>query len=148
VSDSQPEVETLRFKIGLTGTYWDKKPKYTVKLNGNSIQDGFCDDSIKFVEFEAELADNQDHLLEIRLENKTNFDTFVENNEITKDLLLNIESIEIDDIELGELKWSQSSFVADDNARPKLDQCVNLGWNGSYQLKFTSPFYLWLLENM
>ena len=63
-------------------------------------------------------------------------------------MLLNIDSIEIDEIDISELKWSASEFVADDPNRPTLQECVNLGWNGSYQLKFTSPFYLWLLENM
>jgi hypothetical protein len=29
-----------------------------------------------------------------------------------------------------------------------LDNCVNLGWNGTYTLKFASPFYIWLLEKL
>ena len=63
-------------------------------------------------------------------------------------MLLNIESIEIDGIELGFIKWSESIFLPTDCDRPVLKTCVNLGWNGTYRLTLASPFYLWLLEKM
>ena len=148
MSDSQPDKETLVFKIGLTASYWGKKPQYSVLLNGKKYAEGTCDESLSYVEFTADVVEEQEHILEIRLENKTDADTVTEGNEIVKDMLLNIDSIEIDGVELGEIKWNFSEFVADDPNRPILKRCVNLGWNGSYRLKFTSPFYLWLLENM
>ena len=148
MSDSQPNFETLSFKIGLNATYWGKKPQYSVLLNGTKYGEGKCDESLLYVEFSVDLLEDQENLLEIKLVNKTNADTITENNEIVKDMLLNIDSIEIDEIELGEIKWTLSEFVADDPKRQTLKRCVNLGWNGSYQLKFTTPFYLWLLENM
>lgn len=146
--DNQPNFETLSFKIGLTATYWNRKPQYTVLLNGTTYAEGQCDDSISYVEFSADVLEDQEHCLEIRLENKTNADTITEGDKIVKDMLLNIDSIEVEEIELGEVKWNLSEFVADDPKRETLKRCVNLGWNGSYQLKFSSPFYLWLLENM
>jgi len=139
--------ETLNFKIGLTATYWGRKPQYTVLLNGTTYAEGQCDDSTLYVKFSADVLEDRAHCLEIRLENKTNLDTVVQGNEIVKDMLLNIDSIEIDDIELGEVKWNKSEFRPDDPNKPTLTRCVNLGWNGSYQLKFSSPFYLWLLDN-
>ena len=148
MSDSQPNLETLSFKIGLTGTYWQRKPRYTVLVNGNKQAEGSCDLSLTEIEFSLDLEEEKDHLLEIRLENKATSDTVLYDGKIIKDMLLNIESIEIDEIELGEIKWSLSEFVADNPERETLKRCVNLGWNGSYQLKFSSPFYLWLLENM
>ena len=148
MSDNQLNFETLSFKIGLSAVYWSKKPKYTVLLDGKKCAEGQCDESLSLIEFSAELIEDKDHCLEIRLENKTNFDTVLENNEIVKDMLLNIDSIEIDEINLGLVKWTLSEFVADDPKIETMKECVNLGWNGSYQLKFSSPFYLWLLENM
>lgn len=117
-------------------------------LNETKYAEGQCNESLSYVEFSADLIEDQEYCLKIRLENKTNADTIIQGSEIVKDMLLNIDSIEIDGIELGEIKWNGSEFVADDPSRETLDRCVNLGWNGSYQLKFTSPFYLWLLENM
>jgi len=68
-------------------------------------------------------------------------------------MLLNIDDITIDDISLGNLLWS-AEYILDEpqeyNGKiiDHLDHCVNLGWNGAYTLKFTSPFYVWLLEKL
>ena len=141
-------METLNFKIGLSGTFFNNVPAYSILLNSVKQASGKVSTQTEFVEFSAESEEDQEHILEIRLENKTNKDTVTEGDEIVKDTLLNIDSIAIDDIELDELKWSMSEFVGDDPARPTLQKCVNLGWNGSYRIRFSSPFYLWLLENM
>lgn len=109
---------------------------------------------IEFVEFEVSVTEGP-HDLKIRLENKSERD--VEQNghgEIVNDMLLNIESIAIDGIDLGNLRWTASVFYADHEKivngqdMSVLDECVNLGWNGAYTIKFDSPFYLWLLEKL
>ena len=143
--------ETLKFKIGLSGTFWDKKPEYAVLLNDQAISSGAIQDTaIEYVEFTADVEESTNNKLIVRLLNKTPADT-IENEDksaIVKDLLLNIESIEIDDINLGPLLWSASKFIPDNTQFPEMKECVNLGWNGSYVIEFDSPFYLWLLENM
>lgn len=149
----QLNAETLTFKIGLSGTYWDKRPAYSILVDGVEQVSNFISGEpsiVEYEEFTLDLTEDLTHTLSIRLENKTFSDT-VQNSdatEIVKDMLLNINSIEIDGVDLGVLKWSASEFVADDTARPTIKECVNLGWNGSYNLTFSSPFYLWLLENM
>ena len=146
-------VETLRFKIGLSGTYWDKRPAYSILINGVEQVSNFisCEPGIvEYEEFTVDLLEDQQHTLSIRLNNKTDSDTIQNSDctEIVKDMLLNIHSIEIDDIDLGQLIWTVSEFIADNNSRPTLKSCVNLGWNGAYTLSFSTPFYLWLLENI
>lgn len=146
---NQPK-ETLNFKITLSGTYWDKVPAYSVLLDSVLFAQGSATKEPITVEFTTDVDEDKEHILEIRLENKNDSDT-VENESktaIVKDLLLNIDKIEIDEIDIAELKWSASEFIADNADRSPLKNCVNLGWNGSYKLKFSSPFYLWLLENM
>jgi hypothetical protein len=153
MSQIQPELENLKFKIGLSGTYWGKKPHYSIWVNDSKYaeeQITLPSDQIFYIEFQADCTEESENFLKIKLENKEDSDT-VENSEktkILKDMLLNIHSIEIDDIALDQLMWSMSQFLPDDPKRPILNNCVNLGWNGSYVLKFTSPFYLWLLESM
>ena len=140
--------ENLNFSISLTGTYWDHKPQFSVWLDDHVImQSEIASQAEQIVNFERKINEGP-HFLKIRLENKTTSDTVIENGEVVKDMLLNIDSIEIDGIEIETLKWSQSKFFPDNPARPILDNCVNLGWNGTYKLNMTSPFYLWLLENM
>ena len=145
--------ETLKFRIGVSGSYWDKKPAYSVSVDGvEQISAVIAADTgvVEYAEFTLAVMEDSPHLLEIKLLNKTDDDVVQsqDQTEIVKDMLLNIESISIDDIELGQIKWDESEFVATDPARPTLKACLNLGWNGSYRLKFSSPFYLWLLEKM
>jgi hypothetical protein len=145
--------ENLTFKISLTGTYWDHRPQFSVWFDDHVvIQSEIASKAEQIVSFERRV-DEGAHELKIRLENKTNSDTVTENGQVVKDMLLNIDDITIDDISLGNLLWS-AEYILD---RPQeyqgktidhLDGCVNLGWNGTYVLKFTSPFYIWLLEKL
>lgn len=146
------DTEKLHFKISLSGTYWSKQPVYTILVNDDVIKTDTittASDEVFVVEFDKELTEGP-ATLKIRLENKDNSDT-VQNEdktEILKDILLNIVDIEIDNIDLGTLKYSKSQFVGDDLTRSVMNECVNLGWNGTWTLSFESPFYIWLLENL
>ena len=145
--------ENLSFKISLTGTFWDRHPQFSVWLDDHAvIQSEIASSAEQVVSFERRV-DEGTHTLKIRLENKTSADTVVENGDVVKDMLLNIDDITIDDISLGNLLWS-AEYVLDNKQTYKgqeidhMDGCVNLGWNGTYTLKFSSPFYIWLLEKL
>ena len=145
--------ENLNFSISLSGTYWNKKPQFSVWLDDHVVtQSEIASEAEQIVNFERKIIEGP-HTLKIRLENKTTSDTITENGEVVKDMLLNIDDITIDDISLGNLLWS-AEYVLDHPHLYKgktidhLDSCVNLGWNGTYTLKFTSPFYIWLLEKL
>ena len=149
--------EKLQFKIGLSGTYHDKRPAYTVSIDDNEYAAGAVavdSDAIFYVEFAASLSQDQQHTLKIRLNNKTSADTRTNNGDIVADMLLNIASIEVEDIGLGTLLWSRSVYKLDhpqkfnNSVVTELTDCVNLSWNGTYQLDFKTPFYSWLLENI
>lgn len=142
--------EKLEFEIKLSGTYWNKVPDFSIHVNDQLISTGTVNDTQTFVKFSVELAEYTPHKLKIRLENKTNDDTKTDaQGAIINDMLLNIDTISVDGIELGHLKWSESEFIPDDHIhRPILKNCVNLGWNGAYTLSFEAPFYIWLLERM
>lgn len=146
---SQPK-EKLPFKVGISGTFWAKVPQFSIGINGVTLISNEAANETKIYEFDAELDEDKEHTLEIRLENKDNLDTVQSpgTEEIIRDLILNIDSIEIDGIDIGILKWTKSVFIADDPSKPTIPECVNLGWNGTYKMKFCCPFYLWLLENV
>lgn len=156
------DVEKLKFKIGISGTYWGKAPEYSVAISGNQYARGLISvpaGEIQYIEFDAEIADGVQRL-EISLLNKELADTVKgdpdENGNITiaKDMLLNVEHIEIDDIDVGHLRYSKSHYelvkkqLYNGQIVSGIDSCVNLGWNGTYVLEFSSPFYIWLLENL
>ena len=144
--------ELVHVKIGISGTYWDKRPQYRVEYNDVvACQGDIANDSdvVEYLEFDCEY-ESDEVVLRVFLTNKTDSDT-IENEDktaIVKDMLLNIVSVEIDEIDFGNLIYTHSEFVADDASRPTLKECVNLGWNGAWCLRWTNPFYIWLLENI
>jgi hypothetical protein len=158
------ETEILHFKIGLSGSSDKKHPEFSIKINDTQFVSGKLSSSknqIEFFEFDAELAEGECNL-EIEFKNKSNFDTVLDaDGNIIEDLLLNIDSIEIDEINLGTLLWTASEYTPNYPAEYKIvtkaqgkelkstvTNCVNLGWNGKWVLPFTSPFYIWLLDNI
>lgn len=147
------EQESLEFAVTVSGTYWDKKPQFSIWLDNKVIiQTEISSESLQTHKF-THTIDDGEHTLRIKLENKTDSDTQKVNDEVVNDMLLNINDITIDDISIGHLLWD-STFVLDKPHQyqgkeiTQLDKCVNLGWNGSYMLKFNSPFYIWLLEKL
>lgn len=146
-------METLNFDIALSGTYWSRKPEYSVSINNTEYDSGEVAEYTN-IEFSADLAKNSDHVLKIRLLNKTPQDTITEGGVIVQDMLLNIHNIRINNVDLGLLLWSHSRYWLDSprmyngQITAYLDRCVNLGWNGTYELKFSTPFYHWLLDNL
>jgi hypothetical protein len=146
--------ERLTFEVVLSGTYWDKKPQFSVWVDDHVVvQSEIAEPNVpQPISFKREL-DEGSHQLKVRLENKTDQDTKVVDDEVIKDMLLNIEDIIIDDISLGSLCWD-ATYILDKphefqgETINHLDQCVNLGWNGTYILKFSTPFYIWLLEKL
>jgi hypothetical protein len=150
------DTENLHFKIELLGTFWKKRPAYSIYINDTVIKYGTVEvDSgeVFIVEFDQEFSEGPQSL-KIRLENKEDSDVLKDNYDdpdnykIIGDMLLNIKNIEIDEISLDNLLYNKSLFTPDDPARPVLDKCLDLGWNGTWNLEFTSPFYIWLLENI
>ena len=156
-------IEKISFKIGLSGTYWDKKPHFKILVNDTEYVDAFItkeSDEVEYIKFDCEVEEEATHTLKIRFDNKEDTDIVKDkpNEEkdytILKDMLLNIISIEADDIDLGNLSQMASTFKYDkpenfpEPGTTELQYCVNLGFNGTYELEFTSPFYLWLLEKI
>lgn len=170
--------EELHFKIVLSGTYWNKKPEFEivfdnqlvlggiinapsssrgiVLLDGDSIQKtpAYQETTLETFEFSCSAAPG-DHVLGIRLINKAAGDTrgFVPGG-WTRDLLLHVEKITVNEVDLHNLIYSESTYQLDSPQEldgttvHSLKNCVSLGFNGTYQLPISSPFYIWLLERL
>ena len=135
-------METVHVRLGLSGTYWGNQPQYRVLANDRVVKEGTAA-ALEHIEFDFEY--DATATLAVELLNKTNQDTVLdEQNNIVKDQLLNIESVEIDDIDLKQIPRDLSVYTTYDNRTVR--ECINLGWNGCWQLTWTDPFYLWLLE--
>jgi len=156
--------EKIGFKIGLYATWFDKKPTAKLTLNGDTVVDTVeitgTKDKPQVLEFTAELDHDKEYELAIDRQGKDKYQTVVENGEIVKDQLLNIVSLEIDDIDLAGLvyegwyypeypePWATQQREAGNDLPEKFKNATILGHNGTWKFSFESPFYMWLLENL
>ena len=80
--------------------------------------------------------------------------------DILKDQLLHIKSIEIDEIDIGSLvydgvytpnypePWATQQRETGTELRESFKNVTNMGHDGEWRFTFSSPFYMWLLENL
>ena len=90
--------------------------------------------------------------LKFILKNKLPDHTQISNNgEILHDSCLKISKIAFDDIELEFNVLQNFTYKHDCNGTTELKEHQffdTMGCNGTVELKFSTPIYLWLLENM
>ena len=102
---------------------------------------------------EHEISDDDgDHELRFVLKNKQSDHTKVDaDGNIVSDARVTVRDIEFDDINCQYLTTTLSQYQHDFNGtgEPTTESFYGeLGCNGTASLKFTTPIYLWLLENM
>ena len=149
--------EEVEIEIALSAKLHVNPPSFQLLVDDIIIESGKIteqqiNEESKIIKWKGNL-DEGDHTIRIKYFNKTNADTIIDNvtKEILYDQLLHIDSVSIDSIELGFLAYKLSKFYPDRNIRPDLDEVIpqrtTIGFNGEWQLKFSVPTYLWLLEN-
>jgi len=156
--------EKLEFKLELYATMWDKPPHVEILIDdklyfaGNIIGTGKKPDTVVF---ECELEEDNQHNLLIKRSGKDKNQTVInDNGDILKDQLLHIKGIEIDEINLGGLvyegvytpiypePWATQQRESGQDLKDSFKNVTKMGFNGEWNFKFESPFYMWLLENL
>jgi hypothetical protein len=93
-----------------------------------------------------------DHQLQLILKNKTAAHTKIDDNgTIVSDATLTISNLSFDEIKLGHMVTKLATYDHNFNGTkaPVQDRFYGeMGCNGTVSLGFTTPIYLWLLENM
>jgi len=156
--------EKLKFKLELYATMWDKPPHAEILLNDVSHFKGHItgtEDKPDLIEFEHELDEGKEYKLTINRSGSDKTQTVVnEKGDLLKDQLLHIKGIEMDEIDLGALvyeglytpdypePWATQQREAGVELRESFKNVTCIGHNGTWQFKFASPFYMWLLENL
>jgi len=156
-------IEKLKFKLELYSTRWDKAPRAEILINEHNHYNQEITGTEKeptVIEFEHELKEGEKYRLIINRSGKDTRQTVVENGQIIKDQLLHIKSIEIDEIDIGALvysglytpkypePWASEQAAAGNKLPESFKNVTAMGHNGRWELDFTSPFYMWLLENL
>tara|TARA_B100000519_G_C14168604_1_gene402784 strand:+ start:231 stop:713 length:483 start_codon:yes stop_codon:yes gene_type:complete len=156
--------EKLKFKLELHATMWDKAPHAEIFINEKSMFNGDItgtEEKPDVIEFTHELEEENQYNLIIKRTGKTKGQTVVNSKgDILQDQLLKIKNIVIDEIDIGGLvyegeytpdypePWASQQRAAGKELEQTFKKVTNMGHNGEWKLQFTSPFYMWLLENL
>lgn len=130
----------------------DAPLKFEVWVDGVLLQNVDRVVGITAISVDVEDADDAEHELKFVLKNKTQEHTTVdESGNILKDSVIEIKNIKFDEIELGHMFYEQAVYHHNFNGNgvDTVDKFYGtMGCNGSVVLKFSTPMYLWMLENM
>ena len=156
--------ETLKFKLELYATSWDKSPVAEILINNESqykAEITGTENKPTIIEFEKSLTEGEKYDLTISRSGKDRKQTVVNSQgDIEKDQLLHIKSIEIDEIAIGALvyegvytpsypePWYSQQVTAGTTPEESFKNVTSMGHNGTWNLQIQSPFYMWLLENL
>ena len=143
---------------------WDKPPVVEIKLNSKSYFKSAVtstEQNPTVIEFEAECEENSEYNLIIERSGKEKNQTVLDSKgEIIKDQLLHIKTIEIDEIDIGALvyegvytplypePWATQQRESGKDLKDSFKNVTQMGFNGTWNFRFESPFYMWLLENL
>ena len=121
-------------------------------LDGQVQWQGCPGTDVREITVEFNDTDDKSHVLEFVLSGKTIDHTQVtDQGEIVSDVTVRIQDIAFDDIEIDQIVSELAEYHHDFNGtQPAVMQRFygEMGCNGTVRLEFTTPIYLWLLENM
>jgi hypothetical protein len=105
------------------------------------------------VRISHDIAENDaNHELRVILKNKLPEHTKIDaDGSITQDAVINISSFEFEDIDINQVVQDLAIYTHDFNGSAAEIQDKffgSMGCNGTLSLRFSTPIYIWLLENM
>lgn len=144
-------MDQIKFQCQIENSDPDCKLGLEIWLDDQRIYQNVWVKQAETVSYEF-VDDEGQHCLRWVMSGKTNDHTKLdESGAIVKDALLSVWDVEFDEIKLGhtfnELATYQHNFNG--NGADVTEPFNNsMGCNGTVSFEFSTPFYLWLLENM
>jgi hypothetical protein len=138
--------EIVKIRVGIVPVFENNPTKYKI----------FVDDTLLFESNDVSVSGiPQYHDLAVQLEpGPHNLNIRVEptglqfeNIEIVEIAFNNQKLKEIDLFSLGKYFLDQPRLI-DGVIEHKVDQCMVLGWPGTYQVSFATPIMLWMIRNL
>ena len=146
-------METVNIKFTLEPEWFNNAPKIKVAINDQTLIDTQLETKLNFNQT-VELIDDCDHQLTFTLYDKNKYDTVIKDGVIQKDTLIKISNIELEEIDLTSmlsLKKDLFYYEHNNNGSTELERYTlydTLGCNGTATINFSTPCYVWLLENL
>jgi hypothetical protein len=144
-------MDTIKFNCVISNTDITVPMGMEIWLDNHKLFDQDHVDHACPVEYEMS-DDDGDHELRFVLKNKRSAHTQVDaDGNIVSDATVIVSDIRFDDIDCQYLTVKLAEYQHDFNGTgtPTIDKFYGeMGCNGTVTLKFSTPIYLWLLENM
>ena len=144
-------METIKFSCVVGSTNTAVPLGMEIWLDQHKFFDQSHVDHSCSIEYEIS-DDDGDHELRFVLKNKHTGHTRVDaGGNIVSDTTVTVSDIRFDDMDCDYLTVKLAEYQHDFNGtgKPTIDKFYGeMGCNGTVSLKFTTPIYLWLLENM
>jgi len=138
----------LSFDVSATGS----DLRMQVTLDGQIIWDGYPKAEIQTVDHDFDDNIEQEHVLEFHMRGKQPEHTSIDPaGHIIQDRCINISNVAFDEIQLGHMFTEVAQYFHDHNGTtdPVTESFYGvMGCNGRVEMRFSTPIYLWLLENM
>lgn len=150
-------METINIKVDIGVVSHDavsEHPFVNISLNGFPQFGEICA-SDTLVDIDVQIEDDTENFLTIEYHNKdANKDVILgEDNVPVQDKRVEIKSISFNDIELDFFQLTDPYTFKYEPIDPEGGSATGfdatkLSWNGRATLRFTTPVYIWLLENL
>lgn len=141
-------LETVKLDITLNSNYKTHPPKARILLDGKEIFRQYITESTPF-SHQAELTAGTDHQLAIELRYKLPEHTVIdEQGKIIEDSVLLIDSLSIEDVDITEQLLIDKDLFYYEHSGGRHTLYNTLGVNGKAFINFSSPIYVWMLENI
>lgn len=144
-------MDTVNFKFALTPSDDQCPMSAEVWLDNDLLWS--ATDLRQPVIFSHDFSDNDsEHCLQIVLGGKTAEHTVIDDaGNILKDATVQISNVVIDELDVNQLFLDKCIYTHDFNGtQSEIQDTFHgiAGCNGTISFEFTTPIYLWLLENM
>jgi hypothetical protein len=141
-------LETVKLDITLNSNYQTHPPKARILLDGKEIFRQHITESTTVL-YQDKLTAGTDHQLAIELRHKLPEHTVIdEQGKIIEDSVLLIDSLSIEDVDITEQLSTNQKLFYYEHSGGRHTLYNTLGVNGKAIINFSSPIYVWMLENI
>lgn len=123
-----------------------------VWVNDQQVADYPSLDHVQNIVYVFDDDNEQAYTVNVVVKNKTSSHTEIsETGKIIRDSLVHINNFKIDEIDIDKIVYEKAEYTHNFNgsqAKVKDRFYGPAGCNGTIAIKFTTPGYLWILENM
>ena len=144
-------MNTIPLEFDIANSNADSALGVRVVLDGVTLYDNSHLTQTHHVQHDISDEDAEHELMIEMYGKKPEHTKITETGDIVQDALITIGNVYLDSIDINQIVLNLAQYHHDFNGSqaPTVDRFFgSMGCNGQIRLKFTTPIYLWLLENM